>query len=109
MPRLFLERGGFRRRAVNVLLAALKNQQLSNDPVYGQLLKGINLERPFSEHGRPFPVVKTIGADEALWLLGCLLVPHIDLKTAMERPGMHTIVEPYLYSLDLSTHMSTRT
>ncbi len=108
MPRLFLERGGFRRRAVNVLLAALKNQQLSNDPVYGQLLKGINLERPFSEHGRPFPVVKTIGAEEALWLLGCLLDPEIDLKTAKERQELETLVAPYLTSKDYGTPKGPR-
>src|SRR5262249_12364672 len=54
MPRMLLERAGHRRRAVELLIEALQGRQKHNDPVYQQLIKGINLERPFSEHGRPF-------------------------------------------------------
>ena len=98
MPRLFLDRAGYRRRAVDILLAALRGQQKKSDPVYEQLLKGINLERPFSEHGRPFPVVKEFGGEEALWLLGCLLEPKVDLKTLAQRQDLESLVAPYLTS-----------
>src|SRR5262249_13182845 len=59
---------------------------------------GINLERPFSEHGRPFPVVKQIGAEEALWLLGCLLRPAIDFEDAADRQQFEALVVPFLTS-----------
>jgi HEAT repeat protein len=120
MPRVFLERTGYRRRTVAVLLAALKGEQKTSDPVYQQLIKGINLERPFSEHGRPFNVVKTIGGEEALWLLDCLLEPSdlakwrqdsdpADVKaagsesrrleqTAVSRQALETLVVPFLTS-----------
>jgi HEAT repeat protein len=98
MPRVFLERAGYRRRTVAVLLAALKGVQKVSDPVYQPLLKGINLERPFSEHGRPFNVVKAIGGEEALWLLDCLLEPAVDLPTSADRAALETLVVPYLTS-----------
>ncbi|MFH1267019.1 MAG: HEAT repeat domain-containing protein, partial [Planctomycetota bacterium] len=75
LGRLLLEKAGLRKRAVELLAAALRaDSSPENDPLYGQLVKGINLERPFSEHGRPFPVVKQIEPEQALWLLGCLTV-----------------------------------
>ncbi|MCI0458728.1 MAG: HEAT repeat domain-containing protein [Gemmataceae bacterium] len=98
MPRMLLERAGQRRRAVDLLLDALRGRQKTDDPLYQQILKGINLERPFSEHGRPFPVVKTIGSEEALWLLGCLLKPHEDLKTPALRRAIEELAVPLLTS-----------
>src|SRR5262249_35057195 len=98
MPRLLLERAGLRRRAVDILTAALRGEQKKNDPLYAQLLKGINLERPFSEHGRPFPVVQSIGPEEAVWLLGCLLDPAKDLDTDAKRQALEGLVVPLLTS-----------
>src|SRR5262245_41528282 len=49
MPRMLLERAGLRRRAADVLIAALAGEQKTGDPLYEQIIKGINLERPFSE------------------------------------------------------------
>jgi HEAT repeat protein len=98
MPRLFLERAGLRRRAVDLLITALKGQHKQADPVYRQLVKGINLERPFSEHGRPFNVVKNIGGEEALWLLACLLEPASDLPTEKERQDLESLVVSHLTS-----------
>jgi HEAT repeat protein len=98
MPRLFLERAGLRRRVVDILLAALQGKQKADDPLYQQLIKGINLERPFSEHGRPFLVVKQIGAEEALWLLSCLLDPTGDLDSAAKRQQLEVLVLPFLTS-----------
>src|SRR5206468_2792905 len=83
MPRLLLERSGHRRGLVRVLWAALGGEQTADDALYQPLLKGINLERPFSEHGRPFPVVTKLGAEEALWLLASLLDPDADIGKVM--------------------------
>jgi hypothetical protein len=85
MPRLLLEQSGHRQKIVALLAAALRGEHRESDPLYRQVLRGINLERPFSEHGRPFPVVRRIGPEEALWLLGCLLDPHADLDKVVRR------------------------
>ncbi|MFN4259195.1 MAG: HEAT repeat domain-containing protein [Gemmataceae bacterium] len=98
MPRLLLEKAGLRQRAVSILLAALSGEQQKDDPLYQQILKGINLERPFSEHGRPFPVVDKISGEEALWLLGCLLEPAADLGRLIERQELEARVTPFLTS-----------
>jgi HEAT repeat protein len=97
LPRLLLERSGHRQPLVAILWAALCGEQKAG-PLYQQLLKGINLERPFSEHGRPFNVVTKVGAEEALWLLGCLLDPGADLGVVMRRDELEARVAPYLKS-----------
>jgi HEAT repeat protein len=89
LPRLLLEHAGFRKSLVKLLnshlpasvdrekaaLGSASAKDVGQVVALGeQVLKGINLERPFSEHGRPFPVVKQIGPEEALWLLTCLAV-----------------------------------
>jgi HEAT repeat protein len=79
LPRFLIQESDHWREAVNLLVEALDGQHWKSDPVYQELLKGINLLRPFSEHGRPFPVVERIGPEEALWLLACLLDPERDL------------------------------
>src|SRR5207244_1268582 len=98
MPRMLLEKAGFRERLVTILVAALRSQQKTGDALYEQLLKGINLERQFSKHGRPFNVVKQLGAEEALWLLGCLLDPQQDLGRIIARQELEDLVVPFLTS-----------
>jgi HEAT repeat protein len=98
MPRLLLEKAGLRQKTVALLWAALGGKQEKDDPLYQQILKGINLERPFSEHGRPFNVVKEIGPEEAVWLLTCLLDPEADLGTVMKRTELEERVVPLLTS-----------
>jgi HEAT repeat protein len=98
MPRLLLERSGHRQPLVRILWAALRGQQRKDDPLYEQLLEGINLERPFSEHGRPFPVVKQLGAEEAVWLLGCLLDPDADFRQIMKLEELEERLVPLLTS-----------
>jgi HEAT repeat protein len=98
MPRLMLERLAMRRRAVDVLLAVLRGDAPVNDKLYQQLLKGVNLERPFSEHGRPFPVVSKLGPEEALWLLGCLTNPEDDFAKAQDHQKLEDLVMPFLTS-----------
>ena len=80
-----------RREAVQLLVKALRHDHSEqSDPLYQQLLAGINLERPFAEHGRSFPVVKQIEPEQALWLLGCLV------QDPKEVPD--GLVAPYLSS-----------
>ncbi|HMC65292.1 MAG TPA: HEAT repeat domain-containing protein, partial [Gemmataceae bacterium] len=98
MPRLLLESSGFRQQAVAILVAALKNDQKKDDPLYQQILKGINIDRPFTEHGRPFDAVKKIGSEEALWLLSCLIEPKTDLGTVIKRDQLEKLVVPLLTS-----------
>src|SRR5262249_43155884 len=97
VPRLLLERAGFRAPLVAILLDALRGRQRSDDPLPAERLKGISLERPFSEHGRPFPVVRQLGAEEALWLLGCLLEP-ADLRSPALRQELEDLAVPLLAS-----------
>lgn len=97
MPRTLLENAGYRQPIAKMLVAALGKREKGEDisALHEQVLKGINLERPFSEHGRPFAVVKEIGAEEALWLLTCLaksgevpeelVIPHLTSKNHRER------------------------
>jgi len=91
LGRLLLENAGLRKRAVALLAAVLRGDPApEDDPLYEQVLQGINLERPYSEHRRPFPVVKQIEPEQALWLLGCLAVGASEVPEAL--------VVPYLTS-----------
>src|SRR5262249_36699738 len=98
MPRLLLEKAGLRQKAVTLLVAALRGEQKTEDPLYAEVLKGINLERPFSEHGRPFNPVKQLGAEEALWLLDSLLDPEKDFPAVLKRQELENLVVPLLTS-----------
>src|SRR5262249_47481213 len=98
MPRLLLEKAGFRSQAVATLFGALRDVHPKDNPVYQQLVKGINLERPFSEHGRLFDVVNQIRPEEALWLLGCLIDSSTDLPSVEKRDALVNRVLPFLTS-----------
>jgi HEAT repeat protein len=98
MPRLMLDMAGCRKKSVELLIAALKGSHQKADPLYQQLLKGVNLERPFSEHGRPFPVVSQLGPEECVWLLWCLLDPATDLDSAAKKQQLEELVVPLLTS-----------
>jgi HEAT repeat protein len=91
LGRLLLENGRLRRRMVKLLVDVLAGRPpATDDPLYAEIVEGINLERPFAEHRRPFPVVKRIEPEQALWFLGCLAV---DATEVPER-----LVLPYLAS-----------
>ncbi|MCX6907763.1 MAG: HEAT repeat domain-containing protein, partial [Verrucomicrobia bacterium] len=91
LVRLLLERAGLRRQVVALLAGVLRGDAApEQDPLYVKLREGINLERPFSEHGHPFPVVKRIEPEQAIWLLGCLAVEPSEVPD--------DLVVPYLAS-----------
>src|SRR5262249_27477314 len=98
MPRLLLKKSGFRKEAVSILWDALNGKQRTDSALYVQILKGINLERPFSEHDRPFPGVKAIGAEEAVWLVCCLMEPAHDVGLIMKQVALENRVVTYLTS-----------
>ena len=91
LGRLLLENAGLRKNAVALLMGVLSGDPApEDDPLYQQILKGINLERPFKEHGRPFPVVSRIEPEHALWLSGCLAVDKSEVPDEL--------IVPYLTS-----------
>jgi HEAT repeat protein len=98
MPRQMLNLAGKREKAVELLIAAMKGEQRKSAPLYQQLLKGVNLERPFSEHGRPFSVVKEFGPEECVWLLWCLIDPNTDLDTPAKKQELENLLVPLLTS-----------
>lgn len=114
LGRLLMERAGLRRRAIELLAGVLaedvgiqavgekRNLKADrDDPLYVQILKGINLERPFFEHGRPFPAVEHIEPEQALWLLGCLVdeKPRAGQSARDDEPHVpEELILPYLTS-----------
>jgi hypothetical protein len=91
LGRLLLENAGLRRKATELLAGVLRGDPApKEDPLYQQILKGINLERPYAEHRRPFAVVSQLEPEHALWLLGCLTMDKSEVPEAL--------VVPYLAS-----------
>jgi len=87
LGRLLLENGGLRTRAVKLLVDVLAGRPpATDDPLYTEIVEGINLERPFAEHRRPFPVVKQIEPEQALWFLGCLAVNKTEVPERLILP-----------------------
>jgi hypothetical protein len=72
LGRILLERAGRRAKAVQIARDILNGSAEATDAVYQQLLAGTNIDRPRSEHGRAFPVVKQLEAEQALHLLSTL-------------------------------------
>lgn len=80
LGRMLVENSGLRAKAVEILAGVIRKEPAAkDDPLYQQILKGINLERPFAEHRRPFPVVESIEPEQALWLLGCLAESRVEV------------------------------
>jgi HEAT repeat protein len=89
--RLLLENAGLRSPVVRLLVDVLRGvQPTAEGKLYQEILEGINLERPFAEHRRPFPVVSQIEPEQALWLLGCLAIDRSEVP--------ESLVVPYLGS-----------
>jgi HEAT repeat protein len=72
LGRILLERAGWRAKAVQIARDILNASAVTTDPLYQQLLAGTNIDRPRSEHGRAFPVVKQLESEQALHLLSSL-------------------------------------
>lgn len=72
LGRILLERAGLRAKAVQIARDILNGSADPADALYQQLLAGTNIDRPRSEHGRAFPVVKQLEPEQALHLLASL-------------------------------------
>ena len=91
LGRMLMENAGLRRECVELLASVIRHEPVSEDAaLYKQVLKGINLERPFAEHGRPFPVVEKIEPEQALWLLGCLAIDKAEVPSAAILPYLRS-------------------
>lgn len=87
LGRLLLDNAGLRTRVAKLLVDVLDGQPpATDDPLYAEVVEGINLERPFAEHRRPFPVVKQIEPEQALWFLGCLAVDWTEVPESLILP-----------------------
>ena len=87
LGRMLLEKAGLRKRTVDLLVGVLRGDPApEGDPLYDQVLKGINLERPFAEHSRPFPVVDVIQPEQALWFLSCLAIDKLEVPEELILP-----------------------
>ena len=72
LGRILLERAGQRAQIVEIARRVLAGTAEIEDTLYQQVLAGTNLDRPRSEHGRAFPVVKQLEPEQALHLLAML-------------------------------------
>lgn len=82
LPRILLERAGLRTPTLDIAARVLRGSADAADPLYAQLLKGCNLDRPYSEHGHPFPVLKQLETQQALQFLACLAVAAQEIPEA---------------------------
>jgi len=72
LGRILLARAGLRAKTVQIARDILNGSADTTDGLYQQLLAGTNIDRPRSEHGRAFPVVKQLEPEQALHLLASL-------------------------------------
>jgi hypothetical protein len=83
LGRILLERAGLRAKAVKIARDILNGSADTTDPLYQQLLAGTNIDRPRSEHGRAFPVIKQLEAEQALHLLSTLAVSGAEIPESV--------------------------
>lgn len=72
LPRILLQRAGLRDDVVSIATEILAGKADEHSALYKRLLSGTNIDRPRSEHGRAFPVLERLAAEQALHLLACL-------------------------------------
>lgn len=72
LGRILLERAGLRAGIVQIARGVLEGNPDATGPLYRQVLAGTNIDRPRSEHGRAFPVIKQLEPEQALHLLSSL-------------------------------------
>ena len=72
LGRILLERAALRRPIVELASAVLAGNADPDNELYKFVLAGTNIDRPRSEHGRIFPVIPKLEAEQALHLLSCL-------------------------------------
>ena len=91
LARILLNRMNQRCTAVvKLALDVLRGTAPLADPLYLEVLAGTNLDRPRSEHGRPFPVVKQLEPEQALHLLACLAEHKSEVPEELLIPRIHS-------------------
>lgn len=86
LGRILLNRAGLRGDVVRIAADVLRGAANMNDDLYKQLLSGTNIDRPRSEHGRIFPVVKQLEPEQALHLLSCLAESRDEIPESLVAP-----------------------
>ena len=86
LARKLLERTDLLPQILDVARHVLKGDADVSSPLYKQLLAGSNNDRPYSEHGHPFPVLKALEPEQALQYLACLSAQPSDAPEALVRP-----------------------
>ncbi|HTI50425.1 MAG TPA: HEAT repeat domain-containing protein, partial [Planctomycetaceae bacterium] len=90
LGRILLERAGVREAVVKLAADVLRGVADNGDPLYQQVLVGTNIDRPRSEHGRNFPVVKQLEPEQALHLLSCLAERREEIPEALVAPRLRS-------------------
>ena len=119
LGRILLENVALRKRCVDLFASILRHDPVArDDPLYKQVLKGVNLERPFAEHRRPFPVIEQIEPEQALWLLGYLadhesevqsaaLLPYLTSENWREKIDAAVILHRFGFGPDVARVLAT--
>lgn len=86
LGRILLNRAGLRKDAVKIAADVLHGASDTNNELYRLLLAGTNIDRPRSEHGRAFPIVKQLEPEQALHLLACLAEGSEEIPESLVAP-----------------------
>ncbi len=86
LARRLLERTDLLDKTLAVARSVLRGEADTHDPLYAALLQGSNNDRPYSEHGHPFEVLKQIEPEQALQYLACLAVSPQDAPESLVAP-----------------------
>lgn len=86
LARVLLNRAKLRADVIKTATAILSGTADAEDDLYKQLLAGTNIDRPRSEHGRAFPVLKQLEAEQALHLLACLAEKPNEIPESLVTP-----------------------
>lgn len=69
LTRVLLERTGVRPEVIGLANSLVRGDADPKSQIYQLVLKGMNIDRPISEHARLFPVLQTLSAEQGVHLL----------------------------------------
>ncbi len=90
LGRILLDRAGVRANVVEIACNVLNGTADQNSPLYRQVLAGTNIDRPRSEHGRAFPVITQLEAEQALHLLASLAESADEIPEPLVAPRLRS-------------------
>ena len=90
LGRILLDRAGLRANVVQIARDVLNGTADQGDALYGHVLAGTNIDRPRSEHGRAFPVIKQLEPEQALHLLASLAQDSTEIPEPLVAPRLRS-------------------